>query len=114
MYFILDDDSIVPVSYDQGTDRYIVKKRDFDPDYDDILSISFDKDDEEDVEYWWIDEETDKKWIICLVLGDGSESEDSYESEEEEESDYEMEDEESESVSNPEDFMPSEYGLPFQ
>lgn len=96
MYFVTADDKIVPCKYDQGSDSYVVLKRDMDPD-DDILNIiSIDGEEEEIVDYEIYDE-TYRVFFIYVYDEEDDESEDS-------ESEGEVEDSEAEE----DDYPPSD------
>lgn len=89
MYFVTADEGIIPCKYDQGSDSFVVMKRDFDPDIDELIIICIDGEEEEIIDYEVYDE-TNKVFFIYIYNEDDDES-DEDESEEEAISDVEME-----------------------
>lgn len=69
MYLLLEDESAVSCRYDQGSRLWVVDKRDFDPDEDDIVSLYWDGD-MIDVLEWDIEEESRRCYFVGLVLED--------------------------------------------
>lgn len=76
MHFVTTDGRIVPCKYDQGTECYVVMKREFDPESDE-LDVLFVDDEEVEVASYEIVDDTRRTFFIsvCDEPSDDDESE---------------------------------------
>lgn len=68
MHLITDDDAIIPVAYDQGSDLWVVKLRDF-CEEDDYITLSVDGEDFE-IHDWGVESTTRRVAFIWIELNE--------------------------------------------